>query len=332
MFTAKTRKPFAFFLRILACLLAAALLPAGVLSAAPARAEVYIDQEKPADWEERKLLRITALYALDCDSFVVECGGKTMLIDGGNKPKEDDLVAFLEERNMTHLDVIFVSHPHDDHIEAVYNALMHDRITADVFISPFRPDYIAYDKLEFHKKTVRVLEEKGIPFRQMADGEELDLGGARVVLYRFEGSTKKPDGGSMTLNDMSGVLYITYGDSAILLTADIGGMIQKMLAEKFGPEGLRAEILKAPHHGKNAVNGDLLKAVDPKLTIITGKVARTEDCRKQMETAGIEWKRTSYGQIVMESDGTDWYVNQEDKFGELEKLRRQKERQKKKKK
>ena len=110
--------------------------------------------------------------------------------------------------------------------------------------------------------------------------------------------------------------------SAILMTADIGGTIQKMLAEQYGPEGLKSDILKAPHHGKNAVNGELLRTVDPKLTIITGKVARTEDCRIQMETNGIEWKRTSYGTIVMETDGKDWYVNQEDKFGELEKLRK----------
>ena len=34
----------------------------------------------------------------------------------------------------------------------------------------------------------------------------------------------------------------------------------------------------------------------------------------------------------METDGKDWYVNQEDKFGVLEKMRKQKERQQKKKK
>ena len=62
-----------------------------VLAAGAASGEVYIDQEKPEDWESRDLLRIWALYALDCDSFVVECGGETMLIDGGNRPKEADL-------------------------------------------------------------------------------------------------------------------------------------------------------------------------------------------------------------------------------------------------
>ena len=288
-----------------------ALLCAMLLMAGTAQAEVYIEQEKPADWEERDLLRITALYALDCDSFVVECGGQSMLVDGGNKPKEKSLTDFLTERGLQHLDIIFNSHPHDDHIEAVYNALLHDGITADVFISPFRENYLAQDGLEFHKKTLRVLEQKGIPFRQMFSGEELTIGGATARLYRYDGDKKKTDGRSMTLNDMSGVLWIRFGNSAILLTADIGGTVQQMMAEEFGAEGLKSDILKAPHHGKNAVNPEMLKAVDPKLVIITGKVARTGDCMLQMNRAGIAWKRTSYGNVVMETDGTDWYVNQE---------------------
>ncbi len=300
-------------------------------SACAAHADVYIDQEKPEDWEERDLLRIWALYALDCDSFVVECGGETMLIDGGNKPKEADLTAFLEEHGWQHLNMIFSTHPHDDHIEAQYNALMHDKITADVFLSPFAEDYKANDRLEFQRKTVKVLNEKGIPFRQVSTGDELTLGSAKMVVYRYGKETKKPGGGSMTINDMSAVLWIHFGDSTILLTADIGGTIQKMLAQEFGAEGLKSDILKAPHHGKNAVNAELLKTVDPELVIITGKVTRTETCVNQIKKYGKEWKRTSYGTILMETDGKDWYVNQEDKFGELERLRKQKEKQQKKK-
>ena len=306
---------------------AACMLTALIMLTSAAGAEVFIEQEKPEDWEERDLLRVYALYALDCDSFVVECGGQSMLIDGGNKPKEQDLADFLTDHGMQHLDYIFVSHPHDDHAEAVYNALMHDKITADVFLSPFREDYLAHDNLEFHKKTLKVLEEKGIPFHQMENGEEMTLGGAQIVLYRYGGETKKPDGRSMTLNDMSGVLWIRFGDSAILLTADIGGMVQKMMAEEFGSEGLKSDILKAPHHGKNAVNAELLETVDPKLVIITGKVARTNDCMLQMNRKKIEWKRTSYGTIVMETDGKDWYVNQ---LYSSEQVKKQEKQEKKK--
>ena len=306
------------------------LLPLVLITvmACTAQAEVFTDQEKPEDWEERDLLRIWALSFLDNDAFVLECGGKTMLVDGGEKAKENALVSFLKEHGMEHLNFIFCTHPHDDHQAAVYYAIKHGKITANVFVSPFREDYIAYDNLEFQKKTVEVLEKKEIPFRQMFSGEELELGGTRITLYRFDGNTRKPGGGSITINDMSGILWVRYGDAAILLTADIGGTIQQMLAEQYGTEGLKSDILKAPHHGKNAVNGDLLRAADPKLVIITGKVARTEDCVKQLNYWGIGWKRTSYGTIVMETDGKDWYVNQE---YTSEKVKKQEKQEKKKK-
>jgi hypothetical protein len=134
------------------------------------------------------------------------------------------------------------------------------------------------------------------------------------------------------LNDLSGVLRICFGDASILLTADIGGTIQKMMATEYGPEVLKSDILKAPHHGKNAVNAELLRTVDPKLVLVTGKVDRTKTCVNQIKKAGIPCKLTSYGTILMETDGKDWYVNQEDKWGELEKQRKKLERQQKKKK
>lgn len=301
------------------CLLLAAALLAG-----SACAEVYINRETPEDWEERDLLRIYALYALDCDSFVLECGGKTMLLDGGNSPKEKDLTDFLKEHGWTHLDMIFNSHPHDDHIEAEYYAIRRGTITTDVFISPFREDY----SYSFQKRAVKVLKDKEIPYRQILNGEELTLGGATMLLYRYDPGTKKIDGRSLTINDMSGVLWVRFGEAAILLTADIGGTIQKMLADQYGPEGLKADILKAPHHGKNAVNTDLLKTVDPKLVIVTGKVARTDDVIRQMNRAGIAWKRTSYGNILMETDGKDWYVNQEYPSEQVRKQEKQEQKKK----
>ena len=292
------------------------------------QAEVYIDQEKPADWEERDLLRIYALYALDCDSFVLECGGQVMLLDGGNGPKRKDLVDFLKEHGWEHPDIIFSSHPHDDHLEAVYNALKLEQITTDVFMSPFPENYWAYGILDLQRKTARVLQNREIPFRQVFNGDELTLGAAEMTVYRYDGDTKKPDGRGMDVNDMSAVLHVRFGECAILLTADIGGTIQKMLAADYGSGKLKSDILKAPHHGKTAVNTDLLKAVDPKLVIMTGKVNRTEECLKQLNSAGIAWKRTSYGSIVMETDGKDWYVNQAYSSEQVKKQEKQEKKRK----
>ena len=133
----------------------------------------------------------------------------------------------------------------------------------------------------------------------------------------------------MMINDMSGIFRICFGNASILFTADIGGTIQQMLARDYGKEELKSDIMTAPHHGKNAMNVELLQTVSPKLTIITGKVSRVKDCQYQMEQNNVAWKVTSWGNIVMETDGKDWYVNQEDKFGELKKWQKQQEKKKK---
>ena len=305
------------------CFVLALVLAGGAMG------DVYIDQEKPEGWEDQYLLRIYALYSLDCDAYVLECDGETMILDGGKNASY--LTEFLAAHDISHVDMIFNSHPHDDHVDAVYNAIRTGKLTTDVFYSPFRENYDdAVDT--FQKRTVKLLNEKGIPYRQIFSGDEFQLGGARIKVYHYDGQTKKPNGGSMMINDMSGIFWIRFGNASILFTADIGGTIQQMLAQEYGKEGLKSDIMTAPHHGKNAMNGELLAAVSPKLTIITGKVARVGACQKQMEQNGVTWKVTSWGNITMETDGKDWYVNQEDKFGELKKWQKQQERKNKKKK
>ena len=220
-----------------------------VMTAGTAWADVYIDQEKPEGWEDQYLLRIYALYSLDCDAYVLECDGETMIFDGGKNASY--LTAFLAERGISHVDMIFNSHPHDDHIDAVYNAIRTGKLTTDVFYSPFRENYSDASDT-FQKRTVRLLTEKGIIYRQIFSGDEFQLGGARIKVYHYDGQTKKPNGGSMMINDMSGIFRICFGNTSILFTADIGGTIQQMLARDYGKEELKSDIMTAPHHGKHA--------------------------------------------------------------------------------
>ena len=104
-------------------------------------------------------------------------------------------------------------------------------------------------------------------------------------------------------------------------------------ARKAGFDNINLDLMSAlPGQKVSDWEKTLLQTVSPKLTVITGKVSRVKDCQKQMEQNNVAWKVTSWGNIVMETDGKDWYVNQEDKFGELKKWQKQQERKQKKKK
>ena len=288
--------------RILSAMILAVMIWAGAIAPLPgAGAEVFLNQEKPADWEERDLLRITALSFIQNDAFVLECGGEVMLLDGGSALRGDDLHQFLAEHDMLHVKMIFNSHPHDDHIEALYLNIKNSGLTADEFISPFPADYKL--KGDYQRKMVSLLEEKGIPFRQMLPGEQLQLGGTVMTLYRAEkGDT----------NATSGVLMIRFGKASILMTGDISGEAEKLIMADVGEEALKADILKAPHHGIMRMVSAFLTAVSPELGIVTSR--KDTKAQEQFENKKIPCIWTGLGDTVLETDGTDWYVNQENKW------------------
>ena len=47
-----------------------------------ASGEVYLTGEKPSDWEERNLLRLTVFAAGRSDCMLLECGGESKLLAG----------------------------------------------------------------------------------------------------------------------------------------------------------------------------------------------------------------------------------------------------------
>ncbi len=262
-----------------------------------AGADVYIDQEKPADWEERDLLRITALNLFENDAFVLECGGQSMLIDGGVKPREKDLADYLEAHNLSHLDILFNTHPHDDHLGAVA-FMVKDGLRADEFISTF-PKACSEP---IQKTAVKYLDEAGIPYRQLRNGEEMDFGGAKLVFWYY------PDGKDP--NALSCMLHITFGNSTALLAADTTSTSHKWFHANLGPEVMRADILKYPHHGYTAVNGTFLDDVSPRFCYVTHRVLSTAKVNAQLRKRGIPYLHTSVGRVVMVTDGTDWYITQ----------------------
>ncbi len=299
--------------RIGILVLAAAL---ALSMAADASADVYVNKAKPADWYDRELLTITFMDFYQNDAIVMQCGGAVMLIDGGAPKHWESMMAWLEEHGLAHVNILFNTHPHDDHVGAVTRMLESGRLTADVFISPFPREY----KAEWQKKVVPVLEEKGIPYQQIMPRDTLVLGrvtldgyrvkpdedagedmAAEMVLYRWEEGKDT--------NGLSGILWVHYGDATILLPGDLTGEGEHWILDRYGAEGLKSDILKSPHHGIVRMVPDFLDAVDPDLTIVTN--TQKSAGRQQLDARKRDSLCTSGGIIVLETDGKDWYVTQE---------------------
>ena len=271
-----------------------------LLSVLPAQAQVYVKQDPPTDWQERDLLRITVFRTGEGDCMLLEAGGECMMIDGGPYKYREKLRDALNDRGITHFKYLFSTHPHDDHIDGL-RMLMTYGFEVDEFLSVFPKD--VKDTEGNQKKAMNVLDKAGIPYRQLENGSVLTLGGAELTVFFWA------EGFSM--NAQSGAARLIFGDCSALFTADITGDTQKYFLETYGAGFLKADVVKAPHHGITPMVGDFLTAVDPGYIWCTNYHGdRVEKTQNQATYRKIPIQFSGDGTIVLECDGTDWYINQ----------------------
>ena len=264
----------------------------------PAAAQVY-EQEMPADWQEKDVLRITAFAVGEGDALLLQCGGESMMVDGGSEPYRAYLRDSVRARGITHFKYLLNTHYHEDHISGLY-WLMRYGFTAGAYLTP----YTEYAEKIYirHANTVAQARRMNIPVQQVFSGDELLLGEAVITLYRQE------DG--ETTNAKSMVARVQFGDAVLLLTADIIGKTQTWMARSL-PEGvLDADIVKAPHHGITAMTTEFWKAVSPEAVLLTNIRSKAHASIVQAENRGVPYFLSGEGDVVMETDGDDWYVYQ----------------------
>ena len=277
------------------CLLAACLLVC--LSA---YAEVFFDRPPTDNWYKSPLLRLTVFDTAQSDCMLLECGGESMMIDGGTASFRENLKLAAEEKGIRRFRYLLNTHFHEDHISGLY-WLMKYGFEADAYLHPYH-DRFATEISFRHREAVDAAGRAGIPIRQIFHGDELILGEAVLTLIRHD------DGD--TTNARSVVTRVDFGDASILLTADIIGRTQTWMVNNL-PEGmLDVDILKAPHHGITPMVDKFVDETSPDVVFMTNDPDRVSDGRMQMEKRGIPLFFTGEGRTVFETDGENWYVYQ----------------------
>ena len=148
----------------------------------PAAAQVY-EQEMPADWQEKDILRITAFAVGEGDALLLRCGGESMMVDGGPRPFRDPMKEAMEKRGISHFKYLLSTHSHDDHIDGLYYLMLNGFNTSE-YLHPYTEWWARADK-EPRGRTIKLTEKLGIPNRQVGDGDTLTLGGAELKLHRY---------------------------------------------------------------------------------------------------------------------------------------------------
>jgi competence protein ComEC len=244
-------------------------------------------------------LEFTAIDVGQGDSLlVVFPDGKRLLMDGGGIPAfgrsaksqldigEDVVAPYLWERSMRTVDVIALSHAHEDHIGGL-PALVGDFQPKELWTGA-TPDSPAWNATR--DKAARV-HARIVPLQAPA---HFAYGGAEVEVLApladyLPGDTPK--------NNDSLVMRIRYGRHSFLLCGDVERQIERGMLD--AGEVQPTDILKVAHHGsRTSTTEDFLSAVHPAFAIISVGLDNSygHPNRDVMERLG------RYGAVVMRTD------------------------------
>lgn len=251
----------------------------------------------------RNDLQVSFIDVKQGDSiFVKSPGGKTMLIDAGPGFRSGDagrsfVMPFLKREGINKLDVVVVTHPHDDHVGGIASVLK--AIPVGVVYDSGMPH-----TSRAYRETLRLIEKKGIKYRVARSGDIIDLGGG--VLGEVLGPSE-PLIGESALNNNSVVIRLTYGAFSALFTGDAEKEAEEEIMKR---HDVSARLLKVGHHGsKTSSSADFLKAVKPRYAVIS--VGEKNKFRhphpsavKRLEETGAKIFRTDKdGTITFLTDG-----------------------------
>jgi len=256
-------------------------------------------------------LEVTVLDVGQGDSiFVAFPGGRTMLVDGGGLPGssyirsrragidvgEDVVSPFLWARGLKRLDVVALTHAHQDHLGGLAAVLRNFQV-GELWVGRGVPTR-AYAALLTEARA------RGVPVVQRRRGEQIDWGLVRMRVLWPESA----DPANVAQNDESLVLRIETGRQSLLLAGDIERPVEHALVAS--GDSLSTDFLKVPHHGsRTSTTEAFLDSVQPRFAAIS--VGETNpfghpntDVLRRIAGRGTRLYRTDRdGAITVLSDG-----------------------------
>ena len=239
-------------------------------------------------------LTVTWLDVGQGDAAVIQCGGQSMLIDGGKPEKSSYIYAWLQQHGLSYLDVIVATHVDADHIGGLSGALNYASVG-----TAYCPETTG--TTETFQSFVKYLAQRGKQITVPTEGETFALGGAQIQilgpLHRAEDS-----------NDNSIVLKVSFGATSFLFTGDAERAEEQDLLNS--GVNLQSTVLKVGHHGSDtSTSYPFLRAVAPQYAVISVGAGNsyghpTEAVLSRLRDAGVTTFRTDMqGEITAVSDG-----------------------------
>lgn len=258
---------------------------------------------------ERGELELTAVDVGQGDSLLlVSPEGKTLLVDSGGSPVfdnrirprldigEDVVSPYLWRRGFRRLDVVAITHLHEDHAGGMARIIRNFR-PAELWIGA-----VAESRVWTGIQTA--CRNYGVRIVPLRRSDSRVFGSAAVKVLSPD---RQYQPGLAPQNDDSLVLLLRYGRHAFLLTGDAGPSVEgEMLAGL--PE---IDVLKVAHHGsRTSTTPEFLGVARPLFSVISSGADNpyglpSEDTVGRLLRAGSRVERTDEkGLVTIRSNGT----------------------------
>ncbi len=236
------------------------------------------------------------------DSIFIELpDAGSILIDAGTKTQGGTVVSTIESLGYENIDYLIFTHPHEDHIGGGIDVIQAFDI-GQIWMTKTSHTTKTYENL------LLAIAEKGLMIDEAKDGKIVIEKGELKAWIISPGKTYK------SLNNMSVVLALSYGDTSFLFTGDAESeaeedMIQNMIRSSY----LRfseVNVLKVAHHGSSTSTSELfLDIVSPEIAVISVGDGNpyghpSQAVLDRLESCGAKIYRTDeHGTITITSDG-----------------------------
>jgi competence protein ComEC len=260
-------------------------------------------------------LTVTFIDVGQGDSILIESpSGRKALIDGGGRQeinsskaisKEDPtgrsiIVPFLRKKGINELDLLILTHPHDDHVGGLPYVL--EKIKVDQVLDSGQPH-----TSRGYYRFLRAIQKKKIPYKIARAGQVIDLGDG-VNGYVLHPSEPLISGTESDLNNNSIVIKLDYGRTSFLFMGDTGFEGENRILSS--GRSLKSDVLKVGHHGsRTSTSIKLLEMTRPEYAVISVGARNkfghpSPDTLRRLNNYGVKVLRTDLnGAVIFKSDG-----------------------------
>jgi competence protein ComEC len=186
--------------------------------------------------------------------------GRAVVVDTGPEPGPVD--ECLDRLGVDRIPLLIISHLHADHIGGL-DSVFEGRAVGAIAVGPGRAPGWAW------RQVSEEAEREGVPLLELTMGQRLGWPGLGLEVLGPRYVTTRDIGGQdgTTINNSSVVFRAETRAGRMLMTGDVELAAQAdLLADGMD---LRAEILKVPHHGSRFSLPGFIRAVSPRIAMVS---------------------------------------------------------------